>query len=155
MIEEPTIIEVSAITGACIHLVIPGREMPKYIDPAIAEILKALNAHGTSPAGPLFSYHLRRPSDTFDFELGFPVEGEVQPQGRVRQIMRPAFRVARVMYIGPYEELTQGWMALHHWVRERKLNEDGRFWECYITDPDEEPDPTKWRTELNWVLEAL
>ncbi len=152
MIEDPRIVEVPAQAAAGIHLTIPAMEMGKYMDPAINEIIQVLSDQGQRPAGALFSYHLRRPSDTFDFEIAFPVAAEFDPKGRVRKIERPAARVARTVYTGPYEGLVSGWKALEKWAREQKLNESGRFWESYLTNPDQEPDPRKWRTELNWIV---
>ncbi len=152
MIEEPQIIEVPAQRAAAIHLTIPAMEMGKYMDPAIKEILHVLSDQGHLPAGPLFSYHLRRPSDTFDFEIAFPVIAPFDPKGRVRMIERPAARIVRTVYTGSYDGLSGGWQALEKWVREQKLNESGRFWESYLTNPDQEPDPRKWRTELNWIV---
>ena len=152
MIDEPRIIEVSAQAAAGIHLTIPAMEMGKYMDPAIREILQVLSDQGQRPAGPLFSYHLRRPSETFDFELGFPIAKPIEPKGRVRMIERPAARVARTVYTGPYEGLISGWKALEKWAREHNLSESGRFWESYLTNPDQESDPHKWRTELNWMV---
>jgi effector-binding domain-containing protein len=84
--------------------VIPGRDMPKYMDPAIQEIIKRhLTAQGMQTAGPMFSYHHRRPSDTFDFEIGFPVSKAIKPEGRVINSTLPAVKVVRSVYQGPYE----------------------------------------------------
>jgi effector-binding domain-containing protein len=104
------------------------------------------------PTGPMFSYHYRRPSDTFDFEIGFPVAKAIQPAGRVMNSKLPAERVVRSVYEGPYEGLSQAWPELQTWVRAQNHGEMGRFWECYLTNPAEVTDPKKYRTELNWVI---
>ena len=137
---------------AVIHLQIPGRDMPKYMDPAIQEILKALTDHGLQPAGPMFSYHHRRPADTFDFEIGFPVPKAIKPTGRVVNGSLPAEKVVRSVYHGPYEGLGQAWGELERWVNAQKLNGTGRFWECYLINPAEVKDPKEYRTELNCVI---
>lgn len=152
MITPPEVITTKEIATAVIPLVVPGRDMPKYMDPAIQEILKALADQGLQPAGPMFSYHHRRPSDTFDFELGFPVVKAITPTGRVVNGTLPAEKVVRSVYQGPYEALAKAWGGVQAWVREQKLPESGRFWECYLTDPSEVKDPKAYRTELNWVL---
>ena len=126
--------------------------MMKYMDPAKQEILKTLADQGMRPSGPMFSYHYRRPSDTFDFELGFEVAKTIMPSGRVMNSKLPAVNVARAVYEGPYEALAQAWGELQKWVREQKLAETGRFWERYLTNPAEVTDPKKYRTELNWVI---
>jgi effector-binding domain-containing protein len=152
MITTPELVRSEAVATAVIHLVIPGRDMPRYMDPAIQEVLRTLNDQGVAIAGPMFSYHHRRPSDTFDFELGFPVARAVKPAGRVVNSTLPAATVVRSVYQGPYDGLAQAWPALQQWVRAQGLGEDGRFWERYLNDPDEVKDPAHYRTELNWVV---
>jgi len=152
MITLPELVQTKEVATAVIHLVIPGRDMPKYMDPAILEIITLLADQGLRPAGPMFSYHHRRPSDTFDFLIGFPVEKPFQEQGRVKNSALPVERVARCVYQGPYEGLSQAWPALQAWVREQKLPETGRFFERYLNNPDEVNDPNDYRTELNWVI---
>ncbi len=152
MITPPELITTIEVPTAMIHLVVPGREMPKYMDPAILEIIQVLAEQGMRPAGPMFSYHHHRPSDTFDFQIGFPVEKVFEEKGRVKNSMLPAERVARCVYQGPYEGLAQAWPALQEWVREQKLPETGRFFERYLNNPDEVKDPKDYCTELNWVI---
>ncbi|MBL0126876.1 MAG: GyrI-like domain-containing protein [Flavobacteriales bacterium] len=152
MSTEPELITTQEQRTAVIHLVIAGRDMPKYMDPAIQEILKTLKEQGLSPAGPMFSYHHRRPSDTFDFELGFPVAKAITPSGRVVNGTLPAERVARCTYQGPYEGLGPAWGELDHWVKDQKLTGTGRFWERYLNNPIEVKSPNEYRTELNWVI---
>ncbi|MBL0043155.1 MAG: GyrI-like domain-containing protein [Flavobacteriales bacterium] len=152
MISTPRIVGSKEQATASIHLNIPGRDMPKYMDPAIREIQKALADQGVQPAGPMFSYHHRRPSDTFDFEIGFPVAMAIKETGRVKNSKLPAERVVRSVYQGPYEGLAQAWPELQTWVRAQKHSEIGRFWECYLNDPREVKDHNAYLTELNWVI---
>lgn len=152
MISTPEIITTTEQAAAVIHLTIPGRDMPKFMDPAIQEIIKTLADQGMQPAGPMFSYHHRRPTDTFDFEIGFPVSKAIKPAGRVVNSALPAVKVVRAVYQGPYEGLAQGWGALQSWVREQKIGETGRFWERYLNNPNEVKTPSDYRTELNWIV---
>lgn len=152
MITPPQVITTAELPAAVIHLTIPGRDMPKYMDPAIQEILKVLKDQGVQPAGPMFSYHHRRPSDTFDFEIGFPVSKAIEPIGRVVNGALPAVKVVRSVYQGPYEGLAQAWPELQTWVRANKHGETGRFWESYLSNPSEVTDPRKYQTELNWIV---
>ncbi len=149
---KPEFQTTTAQSTAVIHLVIPGHDMPKYMDPAIQEILKTLKDQGLQPIGPMFSYHHRRPSDTFDFELGFPVNETIRPVGRVVNGTLPAEKVVRSIYQGPYEQLGAAWGELERWVSEQKLVGSGRFWEAYLSNPEEVKDAKEYRTELNWVI---
>lgn len=152
MISTPEVTTTKEVITAAIPLVIPGRDMPKYMDPAIQEIIKTLNGQGLQIAGPMFSYHHRRPSDTFDFEIGFPVSKAIKEEGRVINSKLPAVKVVRSVYTGPYEGLAQAWPALQKWVRENGHGENGKFWEAYLTNPDEVKDPKDYKTELNWIV---
>lgn len=152
MITTPEIVTTTEQPVATIHLVIPGMEMPQHMDPAIQELIALLGEQGMRPAGPMFSYHHRRPSDTFDFEIGFPVTKAVKESGRVRNSKLPAERVARTVYQGPYEGLSKAWPALQEWVRANGHAETGRFFERYLNNPDEVKDPKQYLTELNWVI---
>ncbi len=154
MITPPELITHREIATAVIPLVVPGREMPKYMDPAIQELIKTITGQGNSIAGPMFSFHHRRPSDTFDFEIGFPVAKPVKPEGRVINGVLPAVTVVRSVYQGPYDGLAQAWTALQDWVRKNGHGETGRFWESYLTNPDEVKDPKDYKTELNWIVSA-
>ncbi|MDQ3099748.1 MAG: GyrI-like domain-containing protein [Bacteroidota bacterium] len=152
MITSPELIRTHRAITACIHLIIPARQMAEHMDPAIAEVLDTLKQEGKFPIGPLFSLHNRRPTETFDFDLGFPVAEPITPQGRVVNGELPAVQVVRTVYQGPYEHVKKAWEELREWVRREGHGESGRFWESYLTDPGKESDPTQWRTELNWVL---
>lgn len=152
MITTPEVITTKEVITAAIPLVIPGRDMPKYMDPAIQEVIKTITGQGAGIVGPMFSYHHRRPSDTFDFEIGFPVSKAIKPVGRVINSKLPAATVVRSVYQGPYEGLAQAWPALQEWVREHGHGETGRFWESYLNNPNEVKSPSEYRTELNWIV---
>lgn len=152
MITTPEVITTSEQATASIHLTIPAREMGRYMDPAIQEIITLITEQGIQITGPMFSYHHRRPSDTFDFEIGFPISNALLEQGRVKNSSLPAAKVVRAVYQGPYEHLGEAWGALQRWVREQEMPEHGRFYERYLNNPAEVKDPNHYRTELNWVV---
>jgi effector-binding domain-containing protein len=152
MIDPPEIVHANEQLTAVIHLTVPRAEIVSVMGPAIAEVLSALATQGLSPAGPCFSYHTRRPSDTFDFEVGFPVSSPVSPAGRVKSSKLPAAKVARTIYRGGYEGLGAAWGEFCAWIEAEGLNPQDGLWECYISGPESNPDPDKWRTELNRPL---
>lgn len=152
MITPPELITTKEIITAVIPLVISGRDMPRYMDPAIQEVIKAITGQGIKITGPMFSYHHRRPSDTFDFEIGFPVAKVIKEDGRVINSKLPTVKVVRSVYQGPYEDMAQAWGAVQQWVRQNGHGETGRFWESYMNNPDEVQDPKEYCTELNWIV---
>lgn len=152
MIEEPRITELGATPTAFIHLAIPRAEMPTVMGPAIQEVISTVTRQGVAITGPVFAHHLRMEPGRFDFEVGVPVAAAIAPAGRVRPGSRPATRVARTVYQGPYAGLPEAWGRFHAWVERSGHRWAEDIWECYLTHPDSEPDPMRWRTELNRPL---
>lgn len=152
MIETPQTAELEAAPTAFIHLTIPREKMPEVFGPAIEELVTTLAAQGIGITGPLFAHHLVMEPGTFDFEAGFPVAGMITPSGRVEAGQRPAVKVARTVYQGPYEGLPDAWGEFHQWVENSGLDWAPDIWECYLVNPDSDPDPANWRTELNRPL---
>ena len=152
MIDTPQIIQTTAQITASIHLTVTLDEMQKVFGPTIGELMSALAAQGIAPVGPVFAHHLRGPTDTFDFELSVPVSAPVTAAGRVKPNQWPAMRVARTVYHGPYEGLPEAWGKFMGWIEENGLATTADLYECYLTNPDENPDPATWRTELNRPL---
>ncbi len=154
MIDTPQIIQTTAQATAFIHLTVTPEEMMRVFGPTIGELMGALAAQGITPAGPVFAHHLRRPTDTFDFEVSVAVSAPVKAAGRVRPGERPAMRVARTVHHGPYEGLPAAWGDFMDWIETHGHTQAPDLYECYLTNPEEHPDPATWRTELNRPLQV-
>ena len=154
MLNNPKIIQAKEQLTAVIHLTIARAEIQNVMGAAIAEVLSSLAAQGIAPAGPCFSYHLKVPSDIFDFEVGFPVGKPVSPTGRVKASKLPAAKLARTIYHGGYEGLGAAWGEFRAWIETEGLSAQDCLWECYLAGPESSPDPAKWNTELNCPLGA-
>lgn len=152
MLDNPELIQTSEQLTAVIHLTVPRAEITHVMGPAIAEVLSAIAGQGITPIGPCFSYHLQRPSDIFDFEVGFPVNSSVTPNGRVKMSRLPAAKIVRTTYYGGYEGLGEAWGEFCAWIENNGFSAQDSLWECYTSGPESNPDPTQWRTELNRPL---
>lgn len=62
----------------------------------------------------------------------------------------PAIKALKVVFTGDYEHLGNGWSAAYSYLRYKKLkmNKSMDPLEVYVNDPQEEPDPAKWVTEI-------
>ena len=152
MIDNPLLATTGEQLTAVIHLTIPRAEIIHVMGPAIAEVMSTLTAQNIVPDGPCFSYHLRRPTDTFDFEVGFPVGTPVTATGRVKMGKLPAAKIARTVYRGGYEGLGAAWGEFLSWIEAEGLSAKDSLWESYASGPESSPDPEQWRTELNCPL---
>ena len=152
MIDTPQLIQTEEQLAAVIHLTVPRPEISNVMGPAIAEIMSIITAQGATITGPFFSYHQKRPTDIFDFEVGFPVSRPITTAGRVKMSKLPAVTVVRTIYQGGYEGLGAAWGEFCQWIEAEGLNVQESLWECYLTDPESNPDTDTWRTELNRPL---
>lgn len=154
MLDKPQFIQTEAQATAVIHLTVPRAEIRHVMGPAVTEILATLRAQGAKPVGPMFSYHWKRPTDVFDFEVGFPVDKPIVPTGRVTNSVLPASRVVRTTYRGGYEGLGGAWGQFLGWIEAEGLDAQESLWESYLSGPEYGPDPADWRTELNRPLKS-
>ena len=117
--------------------------------PGIRELMDALAVQGIPPAGPWFTHHLRRPTDTFDFEISVPVDAPIVATGRVLPSEWPSMKVARTVYHGGYEGLGDAWGEFLGWIAAHSHRSAEDLWERYTVGPESTPDPATWRTELS------
>lgn len=152
MIERPEITETKAQPTAMIHLSVPRSEVHNVMGPAIKEVMDVVSAQGITPAGPWLTHHLKRPGETFEFEVCVPVTVPVKPMGRVRPGILPAATVARTVYHGSYSGLAEAWAEFMAWVEAEGHRPTAEFWECYLLGPESSPNAADWRTEFNQPL---
>ena len=123
-------------------------EIKEVIGALFGEIMEYFTRNGITPAGMPFTIYHEMDSEKLEMECGMPVASPVEGAERVRPGELPAGKVATVTHMGAYEQLGQTWSALMKWVEEEGLQAAGAPWEVYVTDPGEEPDPSKWRTDI-------
>jgi effector-binding domain-containing protein len=114
--------------------------------------MAAIAAQGVPPVGAVFAHHLKMNPDIFDFELGVAVAAPVKATGQMKPGQLPSARVARAVYIGPYEGLPAAWGEFNTWMKANGHEQAENLWEVYSVGPQSSPDPANWRTELNRPL---
>lgn len=152
MIDAPQIVRTTTQLTAFIPLIIPRDEMQNVFGVCVGELIEVMAAQGVAPAGPLFTHHLEITPKFFNFEMCFPVSAPVVAAGRMKPGQWPAMKVARTVYHGPYEGLPDAWGEFMDWIDANDHKPATDLWECYLTNPDSDPDPNTWRTELNRPL---
>lgn len=128
-------------------------EIGPTLQDILPEVFYYLDKLGVRPSGPPFTrYHSFDGTDC-EIEAGFPVS-EPQPEdGRVTAGQLPGGEIVSTVHVGPYEMLPQAHDALDEWMRENGKRSRGPQWEMYWTDPGEEADPWKRKTELMWPID--
>lgn len=152
MIDTPKVVEGSARQIAYIHLTVPRDEIQFVMGPGITEIVETITAQGIAITGPWFTHHLRRPTDSFDFNICFPVATPVKETGRVKSAIIPAAQTIQTVYQGPYEGLGDAWGEFIKWIDNSNHETGEDLFECYVQGPQTSDDSSTWRTELSRQL---
>jgi effector-binding domain-containing protein len=129
----------------------------------IPEIFGWLGRRGIEPAGaPFFRYHVIDMERQLLVEVGVPVTYAVDDDGAVRGGTLPEGRFAVMLHTGAPNTLMAATSALLDWAGEHGLRwdvaptDEGERWGCriesYLTNPADEPDASKWQTELAFRL---
>ena len=127
------------------------------------EVFGWLDRHGLAPAGPpFFKYNVIDMARELEMEAGVPVASAADGDDQMVAGVLPAGRYATLTHVGHPSELMAATKALLDWAAEQGLtwdvtpSEDGDRWACrlenYVTDPDQEPDMSKWVTQLAFKL---
>jgi effector-binding domain-containing protein len=178
MIETPKLVEYPGVANAAvIHLQdIPRDAIQAEMGPAIQEVLRVLAERHVKPTGPLFAHHLTQSSETFDVEVGFPIDKEViiesstscDGDGRrvvVKNSSLPSGTMAYTCHVGPYEELYAAWKEFAEWMmlpinnnnnnsssmKNRKKGDT--LFEIYTIGPETTTNANEYRTELYQTLQ--
>lgn len=129
----------------------------------LPQIFGWLGGRGIAPAGPpFFRYHVIDMERELLVEAGVPVPTAIDDDGDIRAGTLPAGRFAVMTHTGAPQTLVGATAALLDWAAARGLawdvseTERGQSWGCrlesYLTDPAQQPDMSKWRTELAFRL---
>jgi effector-binding domain-containing protein len=127
------------------------------------EVFGWLDRHGLAPAGPpFFKYNVIDMARELEMEAGVPVATAISGDDQMVAGVLPVGRYATLTHVGHPGELMAATKALLDWATEQGLtwdvtpSEDGDRWACrlenYLTDPDQEPDMSKWVTQLAFKL---
>lgn len=159
---SPTIIERAAQPYVAYRESVP---MGQVAAPArhFAEIFGWLGERGIAPAGaPFYKYDLIDMAHELVIEAGVPVAAVPDVPAEMIAGVLPAGRYATVTHTGHPDELMEVTRRLLEWAEEQGLTWDmtetaqgDRFacrLEIYYSNPQEEPDMTKWVTELAFRL---
>jgi effector-binding domain-containing protein len=159
----------SGVPGSSTPEIVAGAEQPYMAIraqvtlaelPALAarfgELFGWLGAHGLVPAGPpFFRYNVIDMERELDMEAGVPVTASVGGEGAIGPGVLPAGRYATVVHVGHPKELMMATKDLLDWGAGQGLKWDispGEHGDRWGSRPSQEPDMSKWRTQLAFRL---
>jgi effector-binding domain-containing protein len=158
MISEPKLEDRNEQHYVGIRTQVTMQELGTVIPQLLGEVFAWLGKQGIAPAGaPFIRYLVIDMEALLDIEMGVPVASTLSGDGRVSAGVLPAGRYASLVYTGIDNGIKANW-ALLKWGAEKGLVWDswvaekgdgfGARIESYLSDPEKEPDPAKWETEV-------
>lgn len=87
-------------------------------------------------------------ANKFVADIGFITKNKVEGKDNIRYLEIPAQKVVSAIHNGSYETSGETHMAIDKYIKENNLVCIGPPIEYYITDPEKEPDMTRWQTEI-------
>ena len=136
--------------------VVRRRCAPDGISTAMGEgfgaVFAAVGKAGATPAGPVFSRYFSFGPEAVEFECGVVLTAPFVGDGEVQAGELGGGEAAVGMHVGPYDTLHETYSAMQAWMAEQGKRPASSMWEVYLSDPEQEPDPTKWLTEVYWPV---
>lgn len=138
---------------AVVRVMVARDGIPEALGQIFQAVQSALREQGVDGGGsPFARWHAF--GDQVDMEAGVMVQSPIVTTGQVEPGNLPGGRAAIAVHPGPYEGLPVTYDAIEAWLTESGNRASGGPWEIYLTDPSEEPDPSRWLTEVIYPLEA-
>ena len=164
MMTEPKIEHRKKQNYVAIRMAVPI-PFGKYLQPAWDEVYDWLNRKEIQPAGPaLIRYLTTDMSRELDIDVGFTTDRAVKGSECITADVLSAGKYATLLYTGPYKGkgIFKATVALLDWAKANKVKwntskRKGVEWwhgrvEFYTSDPAIEKDPTKFKTELAFLV---
>jgi effector-binding domain-containing protein len=148
----PEIVELEPQEAIAVRGDVAMAELPGFFERAFHEAAEAAAASGIEIVGPPFGLCPELPRETVAVEAGFPVSAPAGGHGNAHRLVLPGGRAVQAVHVGPYDTMASACADLESWMAERGLHPAGVMWECYLSDPQVEPDPAMWRTRIVWPV---
>lgn len=114
-----------------------------------AAIVRYMNERNLDVTSPPFAVYHAWPVDgkgPADVEAAIPIARKDAGTTAIRGSEFAGGMIVTAYYYGPYEQSEQAHIALTSWAQEHGKILGPSPWEVYVTDPQIEPDSTKWLT---------
>lgn len=148
----PEIIELEPQEAIAVRGDVVMADLPEFFGRAFHEAAEAASAAGVEIVGPPFGFYPEMPAETVAVEAGFPVSAPAGSHGNAHRLVLTGGRAVQAVHVGTYDTMENTYRDLQSWMAEQGLHPAVGMWECYLSDPQVEPDPATWRTRIVWPI---
>lgn len=125
--------------------------------PEVAERIADL---GREPAGPAYGRYHDADRDSWDVEIGIPVDAppanlrslDEAERGELAAAELPGGEAAMTLHEGAYDTIGQAYERLERFIAAQGRSMAGAPWESYVVEMSEVEDPSELRTEVYWPI---
>ena len=127
------------------------------VTPKVVQLLQEtadyLESIGVEPTGPGFGVYYEVGAFLVDVEVGYPVDVDVEGNGRVQPNSIPGGKCAVAQYNGPHEQIADAHRAVHSWMHNNDVQASGEpAREVYLTDLREIGEGEACMAESVWPI---
>lgn len=153
MSHEVSIVRLPARRVAAIRANASSEELGEKFAELFPAVFGHLTQQGVSELGAVCAVYHTMNEHQMELSAGIEIGPDVQPDDPLEVVELSAGEAAKVDHFGPYDELRDAHAAVGPFLAEQgRIPSRGPI-ERYITDPEAEPDASKWHTEVIWPLE--
>ncbi|MBN3033954.1 MAG: SRPBCC family protein [Bacteroidales bacterium] len=101
---------------------------------------------------PFCAYPDWDPSKKIVMLAGIPIKKPVKAMGTIKMSKTYQGKTLMAVHYGAYEATPKTYEKIQGYMKEKGYQPNGTPWEIYITDPMNEPDVSKWVTEVYYPV---
>ena len=146
--QTPQIEEVPARRLAVIRARSSSAELGETFTRLFPAVHDALTEQGHTDLGAVCAVYHTMDAEQMELSAGIEIGTCVEPSEPLELLELPACEAVTAEHWGPYEQLAQTHEAIFQFLQSQGRVPAGGPIERYITDPELEPDASKWLTEI-------
>lgn len=137
--------EAQPVIGVQAEMTTPEEFGPK-VGATYGRLYAYAGAKGVTPGMPMMI--VRGMGPPVLLEIAIMVAAETPGEGDILASVLPAGDVVTTLHIGLYDTIGAAYEAVFAYAGQHGRQPAGAPYETYLTDPDTEPDPAKFRSEV-------
>lgn len=125
-------------------------EMPDLMSRLFGLIMEAVQTQSLQPSGAPFSYYYDYDQSTgiTKVKAGISLSNTGESMGEIKAVEFEGFKGISGIHTGPYEGFETSYNKLMEEAEKMGYTLTWEAWEFYHSDPNTEPDESKWKTEI-------
>lgn len=144
----PEIVQLPARRAAVMHAEASTEELPATFARIFPAVHAALTEQGVTDMGQVIAVYHSMDANQMSLSAGIEVGDGVELSEPLELLELPACDAVKADHFGPYDQLGQTHESIWPFVQELGRAPRSGPIERYITDPEAEPDTSKWHTEI-------